>query len=170
MHLHGFTMRGFRSLKDVRDIPVSTPSILAGQNDGGKSAVLAALTFLAGKEQLADDDRTYELASSSDVDGSTPLTRCSTTWVEGLFTGVQLLLAGGRDVADRGLGEWFPGAMQERLPEQPTRRRKALPGAKYSPDEFTHFPDQPADHDTEGSRAGCQTAHAARAWLRRLRG
>jgi hypothetical protein len=68
------------------------------------------------------------------------------------------------------LEEWFPGAVQERLPEQPTRRRKALPGAKYSPDEFTHFPDQPADHDTEGSRAGCQTAHAARAWLRRLRG
>ena len=35
---------------------------------------------------------------------------------------------------------------------------------------FTHFPDQPADHDTEGRRAGCQTAHATRAWLRRLRG
>jgi deoxyribodipyrimidine photolyase-related protein len=64
----------------------------------------------------------------------------------------------------------FPGAVQERLPEQPTRRTKALPGAKYSPDEFTPFPDQSADHDTEGRRAGCQTAHAARAWLRRLRG
>ncbi|GED88488.1 hypothetical protein TNCT6_55730 [Streptomyces sp. 6-11-2] len=73
---------------------------------------------------------------------------------------------------DRGLGEWFPGAVQERLPgpEQPTRRMKALPGAKYSPDEVAHFPDQSADHDTEGRRAGCQTAHAARAWLRRLRG
>ncbi|GAA3878304.1 hypothetical protein GCM10022207_50900 [Streptomyces lannensis] len=44
-------------------------------------------------------------------------------------------------------------AMLERLSEQPTRRTKALPGAKYSPDEFTHFPDQPADHDTESSRA-----------------
>lgn len=43
--------------------------------------------------------------------------------------------------------------MQERLSEQPTRRTKALPGAKYSPDEFSHFPDQPTDHDTEGSRA-----------------
>ncbi|MFF3511633.1 hypothetical protein [Streptomyces sp. NPDC002573] len=71
--------------------------------------------------------------------------------------GVHPLLAGGlfrgSDVVDRGLGEWFPGAVQERLSEQPTRRTKALPGAKYSPDEFTHFPDQPADHDTEGSRA-----------------
>lgn len=79
---------------------------------------------------------------------------------EGLLrsgVGVHLMLASGlfrgSDVVDRGLGEWFPGAVQERLSEQPTRRTKALPGAKYSPDEFTHFPDQPADHDTESSRA-----------------
>ncbi|MFJ3041708.1 ATP-dependent nuclease [Streptomyces tendae] len=87
MHLHSFTVCGFRSLKDVRDIPVSTPTILAGQNDGGKSAVLAALAFLVGNEQLTEDDRTYELDASDgvDVDDSAPLLRCSTTWVEGQF-------------------------------------------------------------------------------------
>ncbi|MFF9025398.1 ATP-dependent nuclease [Streptomyces eurythermus] len=87
MHLRSFTVYGFRSLKDVRDIPVSTPTILAGQNDGGKSAVLAALAFLVGDVQLAEDDRTYELPSSGGmgVDDSAPLVRCSTTWVEGRF-------------------------------------------------------------------------------------
>jgi hypothetical protein len=87
-------------------------------------------------------------------------------------SGVQLLLvgAGGSDVVDRSLGEWFLGAVQERLPEQPTRRTKAPAGAEYSSDGSTHFPGQAADHDTEGRRAGCQKAHAARAWLGRLRG
>ncbi|MEV0472952.1 TOPRIM nucleotidyl transferase/hydrolase domain-containing protein [Streptomyces prunicolor] len=86
VHLHSFTVCGFRSLKDVRAIPISTPTILVGQNDGGKSAVLAALTFLVGKEQLAEDDRTYELGSSAEEIEATPFSRCSTTWVEGLFT------------------------------------------------------------------------------------
>ncbi|MFH8472488.1 ATP-dependent nuclease [Streptomyces sp. NPDC018000] len=86
MHMHSFNVCGFRSLKDVRDIPVSTPTILAGQNDGGKSAVLAALAFLVGNDQLTEDDRTYEIAPSADVDGSVPLSRCETTWVEGQFT------------------------------------------------------------------------------------
>ncbi|MEF9907181.1 AAA family ATPase [Streptomyces sp. P9-A2] len=61
MHLHNLTVCGFRSLGDVRDIPVSEPTILAGQNDGGKSAVLAALAFLVGEGLLAEDDRTYDL-------------------------------------------------------------------------------------------------------------
>ncbi|WP_435210733.1 ATP-dependent nuclease [Streptomyces sp. bgisy034] len=85
MHLHSFTVCGFRSLKDVREIPVSTPTILAGQNDGGKSAVLAALAFLVGDEQLSEDDRTYELGPSAEDDEAAPLARCATTWVEGLF-------------------------------------------------------------------------------------
>jgi hypothetical protein len=85
VHLHSFTVCGFRSLRDVREIPVSTPTILAGQNDGGKSAVLAALAFLVGDEQLSEDDRTYELGPSAEDDAETPLSRCGTTWVEGLF-------------------------------------------------------------------------------------
>ncbi|WP_372504369.1 SLOG family protein [Streptomyces murinus] len=53
---------------------------------------------------------------------------------------------------------------------RPTHRTKGLSGAEYSSDEFTHFPDRPADHDTADRRPGRQTAHAARAWLGCLRG
>lgn len=40
----------------------------------------------------------------------------------------------------RGPCEQLLGAVWERLPERPTGRRKVLPGATYSPDEFTHSP------------------------------
>ncbi|WP_398997595.1 TOPRIM nucleotidyl transferase/hydrolase domain-containing protein [Streptomyces sp. CBMA152] len=65
---------------------MSTPTILAGQNDGGKSAVLAALAFLVGNEQLAEDDRTYELAETAGGEAAAPCSRCASTWIEGLFT------------------------------------------------------------------------------------
>lgn len=70
-------------------------------------------------------------------------------------------------------GVWTSGSRERcrnACPSSRPLRTKAPPGAKYSPDGFTHFPDQSADHHTEGRRAGCQTAHTARAWLRRLRG
>lgn len=79
MYLTSFTAHGFRSLEHVEDIPVSKPTILAGHNDGGKSAVLDALAFLLGKYQLADEDRTY--ARDAGGVGS----RCEETWVEGSF-------------------------------------------------------------------------------------
>ncbi|MFD5663253.1 ATP-binding protein [Streptomyces hirsutus] len=85
MHLHDFTVCGFRSLGHIHDIPVSGPTILAGQNDGGKSAVLAALAFLVGDEQLSEDDRTYEFPATDGAVGSSGPSRCTTTWVEGRF-------------------------------------------------------------------------------------
>jgi AAA15 family ATPase/GTPase len=54
VHLIRFSACGFRSLTYVQDIPVSSPTILAGRNDGGKSAVLAALAFLLGEHRLTD--------------------------------------------------------------------------------------------------------------------
>ncbi|GAA2357103.1 MULTISPECIES: ATP-dependent nuclease [Streptomyces] len=86
MHLHDFTVRGFRSLEHVADIPIGGPTILAGQNDGGKSAVLAALAFLVGDEQLSEDDRTYEFPATDEAADPTGPSRCSTTWVEGRFS------------------------------------------------------------------------------------
>ncbi|OEJ21644.1 hypothetical protein AS594_39700 [Streptomyces agglomeratus] len=80
MHLNSFTACGFRSLSSVADIPVSSPTILAGRNDGGKSAVLTALAFLLGKHRLTDEDRTYE--QNEGAKGQ----RCTDTWVEGAFT------------------------------------------------------------------------------------
>ncbi|MFJ2112117.1 ATP-dependent nuclease [Streptomyces sp. NPDC087850] len=79
MHLDSFSASGFRSLTQVADIPVSCPTILAGRNDGGKSAVLTALSFLLGVHRLTDEDRTYLQG-----DGATGR-RCEQTWVEGIF-------------------------------------------------------------------------------------
>ncbi|MFD4210430.1 hypothetical protein ACFWRG_31080, partial [Micromonospora tulbaghiae] len=79
MHLIRFSACGFRSLTHVQDIPVSSPTILAGRNDGGKSAVLAALAFLLGEHRLTDEDRTYQ--QDEGVKGQ----RCAETWVEGVF-------------------------------------------------------------------------------------
>ncbi|MET1075092.1 MAG: TOPRIM nucleotidyl transferase/hydrolase domain-containing protein [Umezawaea sp.] len=70
-------MRGFRSLADIADIPISSPTILAGPNDGGKTAALSALGFLLGSHTLSEDDRSY-LASESGG-------RCATTEVVGEF-------------------------------------------------------------------------------------
>lgn len=59
MHLVNYSVSGLRSLADVAEIPVSKPTILAGPNDGGKTATLAALGFLLGEHKPIDDDRTF---------------------------------------------------------------------------------------------------------------
>ncbi|MEU0254735.1 hypothetical protein ABZ299_19990 [Streptomyces sp. NPDC006184] len=79
MYLTRFSACGFRSLARIEDIPVSSPTILTGHNDGGKSAALTALAFLLGSHRLTDEDRTYEQAEGS-AGG-----RCSRTSVEGDF-------------------------------------------------------------------------------------
>ncbi|WP_224274285.1 AAA family ATPase [Streptomyces sp. LS1784] len=84
MHLKDFSISGFRSLTLVENIPVSAPTILAGHNDGGKSAVLAALDFLLGGYRLTEQDRTYETTHGLDASAATPA-RCALTWVEGSF-------------------------------------------------------------------------------------
>ena len=87
MHLKNFTIRGFRSLTQVAEIPVSGPTILAGHNDGGKSAVLAALMFLVGKYKLVEDDRTYDAQGPNEGQAQQArLQRCERTEVEGEFT------------------------------------------------------------------------------------
>jgi putative ATP-dependent endonuclease of OLD family len=87
VHLRSFAVSGFRSLTDVGDIPVSKPTILAGHNDGGKSAVLDALAYLVGSASLEQDDRTYlSQPSPGAEDGSAPtLGRCAMTVVTGTF-------------------------------------------------------------------------------------
>ena len=59
MRLQRFDVRGFRSLVNVLGIPVSAPTILAGHNDGGKTAVIDALRYLTGTYKLVDEDRSY---------------------------------------------------------------------------------------------------------------
>ncbi|MGW2818899.1 ATP-dependent nuclease [Streptomyces sp. NPDC001415] len=123
MHLTCFSARGFRSLTDVQDIPVSSPTILAGRNDGGKSAVLTALAFLLGSHRLTDEDRTYE--QGEDAKGR----RCSETWVEGVFT--------------LGPAEQAVGG----LPQQVRIRRRSRVGEAAC---WEFFGSQPADSRLQG--------------------
>ncbi|RAY10673.1 hypothetical protein DPM19_34010 [Actinomadura craniellae] len=85
MHLKNYTVMGFRSLQNVRDIPVGSPTILAGHNDGGKSAALSALQFLVADYKLSEVDRTYESPAEGSKEQSQPR-RCELTAVEGIFT------------------------------------------------------------------------------------
>jgi putative ATP-dependent endonuclease of OLD family len=124
VHLNSFSVSGFRSLTEVADIPVRKPTILAGHNDGGKSALLDALAFLLGKHPLAEDDRTY-LTIDGDED-SAPV-RCEESSVEGTFTldaweqeefdlpaQVRLRRCSGEDLASR-LEVWERIPADERL-------------------------------------------------------
>lgn len=85
MQLRAFSIEGFRSLTHVTGIPVSGPTILAGHNDGGKTAILDALAFLLGTYKPTDDDRTYEVGPPEATEVSHGLSRCGSTLVEGDF-------------------------------------------------------------------------------------
>lgn len=106
MYLDSYSARGFRSLAHVVDIPVSRPTVLAGRNDGGKSAVLTALAFLLGAHRLTDEDRTYV----QDEEGSKGQ-RCAETWVEGQFR------LDAEEQAHSGLGEHVRIRRRSRLGE-----------------------------------------------------
>jgi hypothetical protein len=80
MLLDKITIRGFRSIESDLTISVGSPTILAGHNDAGKSAVLDAIAFLLDAIKLGDRDRTY---GEPGPDG-TP-SRVSETIVEGEF-------------------------------------------------------------------------------------
>jgi putative ATP-dependent endonuclease of OLD family len=83
VYLKNFSVNGFRSLQDVSNIPVSKPTILAGHNDGGKSALLDALGLLVGTHSMVDDDRSY--VRSADTEGEDSFARCTETVVVGEF-------------------------------------------------------------------------------------
>ncbi|MFI2436881.1 ATP-dependent nuclease [Streptomyces sp. NPDC018693] len=84
MYLKNFSVNGFRSLRDVSNIPVSKPTILAGHNDGGKSALLDALSLLVGTRTMVPDDRSY--IRSTDSEDEDAFERCTETVVVGEFT------------------------------------------------------------------------------------
>lgn len=122
MHLKSLSACGFRSLALVEDIPISGPTVLAGHNDGGKSAVLAALAFLLDQHVLKDEDRTY--LSGAETAGG----RCQETWVKGDFT---------LDSSERASG--MPARLQ-------IRRRAAAGGAPC----WEYLGSQPADERLRG--------------------
>ncbi|WP_406817410.1 ATP-dependent nuclease [Mycobacterium sp. M23085] len=80
MLLNSVIIRGFRSIEANLEIPVGSPTILAGHNDAGKSAVIDAVAFLLDALKLTDRDRTYGDPGPDDNP-----TRVSETSVEGVF-------------------------------------------------------------------------------------
>lgn len=58
MRLESFGVCGFKSLADVSMIPVRQPTIITGENDGGKSSALEALAFLLGERIPTPEDYT----------------------------------------------------------------------------------------------------------------
>lgn len=56
MQLRSFSVSGFRSLYDIRDIPLRSLMILTGRNDSGKTATLEAVAFLLNARQVTESD------------------------------------------------------------------------------------------------------------------
>lgn len=82
MLLTEFDVEGFRSLERVQAVPIGKPTIITGQNDGGKSATIAALRFLLTSSALTEDDRTFTRPDTA-VDGE--VSRVAQTSVTGRF-------------------------------------------------------------------------------------
>ncbi|NKS82215.1 AAA family ATPase [Rhodococcus hoagii] len=81
----------FRSIESLNDLRISSPTLLAGHNDAGKTAIIDALRFLLGDYAITDQDPTLALDSRADGDGVSatgllPSSDAIETTVEGFFT------------------------------------------------------------------------------------
>ncbi|HJG50884.1 MAG TPA: ATP-binding protein, partial [Brachybacterium faecium] len=59
MKLRSIGIKGFRSIADLPSLGLGSPTVLAGKNDAGKSAIIHAIMFLLGGYTLSVSDRTY---------------------------------------------------------------------------------------------------------------
>lgn len=173
MHLDSFSVSGFRSLTEVVGVPVSKPTILAGHNDGGKSALLDALAFLLGVRSLSEDDRTYLAAGAGGEPGS-PV-RCESTSVSGTFTldpyeqeqfdlpeQVQLRRWAGQDLVAR-WEVWGPVADDERLHDL---SQHMVPALKDMVKEFALSPGSSRRGDLEQVLRAYGRQHAgSKGWM-----
>jgi len=83
LELDSFEVEGFRALADTAEIPLRSPTILTGGNDGGKSSALQALHFLLGGPQPVEADYTLQGPSQN---GSTEPLRAAKIVVTGSFS------------------------------------------------------------------------------------
>ena len=59
MQICSVSVEGFRCLANITNVPVLPQTVLTGQNEGGKSALLDALNFLLHGTALSERDLTY---------------------------------------------------------------------------------------------------------------
>ena len=85
MKLTNVSIAGFRSVESMTGLPIGSPTVLAGHNDAGKTAIIDAISFLLGSLKLDDSDRTYLRASESEEPHNNEVRRVEETWVEGTF-------------------------------------------------------------------------------------
>lgn len=86
MKLREISIAGFRSIRELCSMGLGSPTVLAGHNDAGKSAVIDAVLFLLGKYDLSTPDRTYEIGEGHGEGVEVAdVRRVDTTWVAGKF-------------------------------------------------------------------------------------
>src|SRR6478672_6375404 len=83
LELDAYMVEGLRALLDTDWIPVRSPTILTGGNDGGKSTALFAIDFLLGGRPPAATD--YTVIGAPAEDGAEPL-RAERVIVTGRFS------------------------------------------------------------------------------------
>lgn len=82
--LRSVSIAGFRSIRELIDLPLGSPTVLAGHNDAGKSTIIHAILFLLDGYALTDADRTYADCNGG-ADSSGPVERVPETYVSGRF-------------------------------------------------------------------------------------
>lgn len=59
MKLRTVAISGFRSIENLSPITIGRPTLVTGQNDGGKTTFLTGVLYLLGKYQVDNRDHTY---------------------------------------------------------------------------------------------------------------
>ena len=85
MQICDIAIEGFRSLINVPSVPIKGQTIITGQNDGGKSALLDALEFLISGKEPSEHDMSYLTVMDNADSGQEPALRVSQIVVTGTF-------------------------------------------------------------------------------------
>jgi putative ATP-dependent endonuclease of OLD family len=85
--LESVAIQGFRSIRDLPSLTLGSPTVLAGHNDAGKSAIIHAILFLLDGYALTESDRTYVSSSDGSASPSSDglIERVQETLVVGTF-------------------------------------------------------------------------------------
>jgi putative ATP-dependent endonuclease of OLD family len=87
VQLQSVSIKGFRSIRELPSLALGSPTVLAGHNDAGKSAIIHAILFLLDSYSLTESDRTYVSSSDGTVSPASngEIERVPETYVAGTF-------------------------------------------------------------------------------------